>query len=122
MINWNIFRAWLDYRERRAAAAQRVRDVERMERSEERQAFLTALQAMASMTEKAFETNKAQNEMFKSFLDGFKVTEMPKLRGFDEEADTQRYLEAHGYGLPPELQGLDKLEQFQAILDKLDTV
>ncbi len=122
MINWNPFRLWLEYRERQAIAAQHVRDVERMERSEERQAFLAANQAMASVIERAFESNKAQSEMFKSFLDGFKVTEMPKLRGFDEEADTQRYLEAHGYGLPPELEGLDKLEQFQAILDKLDTV
>lgn len=109
-----MFTAWLKRRQERE-------DRERAERRAEREAYLAAIQSMVQMTSEAFNAQAAQSEAFRSFLDGFKITEPPQVRRFDEEADLQRYLDSRGLGLPEELQGLNRMEQYQALVDKLNS-
>lgn len=117
----NPFRAWSEYRIRQAEIAERIAAAERLERRQEREAFLAAVTAMTSLSEKAFEANRAQNETFRTFIDGFKVTEAPTYRGYDESEADKKWLTDHGYGVPKELEGLSQMEQFQALLDRLDS-
>lgn len=94
---------------------------EREDRRAEREAFLTAIQSMVAMTGEAFKAQSSQAEAFKTFLEGFRITEPPVVRQFDEEADMMRYLDARGLGLPDELKDLSKMEQYQALVERLNS-
>lgn len=111
---------YLDYARERDLRLERQREFERMERSDEREMFRQTMQNMSTMVERAFESNKAQNEAFNTFLDAFKTTDRPKVREYDEDEEVKRYMERRG-GTPPELAGLDKLEQFERLIDKLNS-
>lgn len=81
---------------------------ERVERAEERRAFLAAVQGMTA-------ASTANAAAFQSFMDSFKLTEAPRVRGFDEQADFERWMEARN------LTGRDEyIGQFQALAQKFD--
>jgi hypothetical protein len=62
-----------------------------------------------------FASQRAQNEAFKTFLDGFKVTEPPILREYDEDAELTRLLAARKAAEMP------SPDDFRALLAHLDS-
>lgn len=98
-------------------AQQRADYATQVERREERETFLAAIQGMTAVSTEASKANQAQATALKSFLDSFAVTSPPQRREWDEEADDKRYIEKH---LPAELKGLNQIEQFQMLLDRID--
>lgn len=81
---------------------------------------------MKVVTAAALAASERQSATLQSFLDGFQILEPPKIREWDEEADTQRYIEkqaALGRDIPavPELAGLDQFESFGAILARMES-
>ena len=118
------FRTSAAYRARVAERDLAIRASEREERRQEREVFLAAIQSMTATTAKAFEAQQAQAALFQKFLDSFNVTEPPRIREWDEEADFQRFLDkqvARGKtGGVPELAGLDQFEAFSAVLNRME--
>ena len=119
---WNPFTFWIDAKRQLLEAELRVKASEIAERQQDRQLYMTTMQQMVAMATAQSEANRAQSEAFKSFLDGFKITEAPVSRQFDETADQAKWLADHGYQVPEELKNADKLSQFQFLLDELDKV
>ena len=117
----NPFLLFLDYRRSRDAQDDRRRELDRLDRMEDRETFRHTVLTMAGMVEKAFDATRAQSEVFKEFLDSYRIAEPPRLREYDEEEEVQRYLDKKGGGIPPELAGLSKLDQFDALLNRLDS-
>lgn len=117
-FHWlNFLGRYYDYRCRLQEIKERTEAAARLERQEERAAFLIALQSMAAVSTEAAKASQAQAAALSTFLDSFKVTTAPTARGWDEAEDNRRYVETH---LPPEMKGLDKVEQFQMLMDRLD--
>ena len=114
-MSWNPIRDWLDLRRSQAIEEARQRELERLERQEDREILRDAILSMARVVE-------GQSQVFKSFLDSFHVTEPPRVREYDEDIDVKRYRERRVSkgDLPPELAGLGKLDQFEMLLDKLN--
>lgn len=124
----NPFAAWLDYRRQRDLQLDRQRELDRIDKAEEREMFRQAVVSMSSMVEKAFDANRVQNETFARWLASFDSPTPPRVREYDEDVDNQRYIERHGQQaprarvqptLPPELHGLSQLEQFEVLLDRM---
>lgn len=119
------FRTYAAYRSRERERDLAIREAEREERRQERQVFATAIEGMTTMTASAFAAQREQAALLQKFLDSFAITESPRLREWDEEADYNRYVEkqaAKGYvaAAIPELAGLDKYEAFKAVLDRME--
>ncbi len=109
----NPFKAYFNYIKARDLRIERQQELDRMERQD-------MLQTMSTMAERAFESSRMQSEVLKTFLDGFNTTDRPRMREYDEEAESQRYRARRQVDTPTELLGLDKLEQFERLLDRLD--
>lgn len=105
---------WLRAREDAKADAL---ELDACRRKDEREAFLTAINATTAISVKAMEASTANASVLSSFMDGFKVTGAPKSRVLDEQADYVKYLKDHGYAVPPEFEKLDALGQMKFILD-----
>jgi hypothetical protein len=67
------------------------------ERRQEREAYLTALQAMVQVSAEASKAHAANAAALQTFLEGFKVSEKPKSRVVDEAEDFENYLKAKGH-------------------------
>lgn len=115
----NPFALWLDYKRQRDAELDRQRAQERMERAEERELFRQTIASMSVMVEKAFEANRANSEVFNTFLEGFKTDSAPQVREFDEDAELRRYFDKQN-DTPEELKGLSQIDQFKALMDKME--
>jgi hypothetical protein len=124
----NPLRPYLDYRQRRDLHLDRQRELERMERADERELFRQTIESMSRMVEKAFDVNKVQQEAFARWMASFDTTEAPKVREYDEDEDNKRYMERKGGQtprkhaeptLPPELSGLSQIQQFELLLDRM---
>lgn len=113
----NPFRAWLDYKLRLAEITERIEAANRAEKAEERQAFITALQATAQVSLEASKASQSQAQALKTFLDSFNVTAAPQRRDWDEEADNRRYIEEH---MPAELKNMDPVDRMHALVDKFE--
>jgi hypothetical protein len=111
-VSLNPIRDWLDFKKQQVLEAERQRELERLERREDREILRDAILSMARVVD-------GQSQVFKSFLDSFHVTEPPRVREYDEEADVQRYKARRG-ALPRELEGLGQLDQFEMLIDKLN--
>lgn len=113
----------LDFWERQALRVERREELARLDRQEERELQRQSLLTLGAMIEKAFDANRSQNDALRTFLDSFRVTDQPVLREWDDaEAETRyanrmREAYAEGSGLPAELAGLDRIGQFEALLD-----
>ena len=114
----NPFRGYYAYRLRLKEAEFRAEEAARLERQEERQVFLTAIQSMQLVAVESAKATQQQALVMKAHLDSFAVVESPRLRSWDEEADDRRYIESH---LPPDLQGKSELEQFSMLIDRLNS-
>lgn len=90
------------------------------ERQAERDALLAAMTAVQTVAEKALTTATQLASTSQSFLDSFRITEAPQVRQFDEQKDYERYLKDHGYATPKELDGLNQMDQFKVLLDRLE--
>ena len=121
----NPFAHYADYRRARDLAQARQRELERMERADERELFRQTIQAMTTMVEKAFDVNKVQQEAFAKWMASFDSTEKPRVREWDEDVDNRRYVDRKDparrdqHTLPDELSGLNQIEQFELLLNKM---
>ena len=117
-LSWiNPFSKYFEYKLRILEIQQRLEHAERAERQEERQAFLTAIQATAMVSVEASKASQNQALALNTFLNSFNVTSQPTLREWDEEADNARYIEKH---VPKGVITNDKLESFENLLQKMD--
>lgn len=85
-----ILRNWLNRQQKLQLELQ-------LERERERDAYLAALNGMLKVCVAASDASRAQSEALTQFLKGFEVTDRPKDRPFDEQADYNRYLERNGF-------------------------
>lgn len=99
-----------------------------MERAEQAELLRATITAMSQMVGKAFDVVKAQGDVQAKWLASFEVGTAPEIREWDEDADTRRYMDRKGgqaprkpaaQTLPDELVGLDRLQQFEALLDRM---
>lgn len=111
------FKGYFDYKIRILETQQRVEDIAKLERQEEREAFLVALQSITAVAVESAKASQSQANALSTFLDSFKAVDAPRVREWDEEAADKRYLDQH---LPTEMQGLDQLGQFKVLIDKMD--
>lgn len=99
----------------------RKREAEEAERKANREATQRMFELVSMMISKSFEAQTAQNEAFKSFLDGYKVTEAPVLREYDEEAELQRYMKRkQDQGMPAALANMTPFEASEALIKRLN--
>lgn len=113
----NPFRSYFEYKIRLLEAQDRSKAVERMERQEEKAAFITALDAITRVSVEAAKASQEQAKALSTFLNSFQTVDAPRVREWDEDQADKRYIESH---LPAEMQGLDKYGQFSLLIDKLN--
>lgn len=127
-MSLNPLRVWIDYRRQRDLAEDRRREADRLDRAEERELLRQTISSLHSTMEHAFEVSKVQADAMSKWVTSFDSGGAPEVREWDEDADTQKYLERHGgqaprpevkSTLPAELVGLSKIEQFELLLNKM---
>lgn len=105
---------------RRAEIEERVAALDREERRQERELFRASIESMTAMCRAAFAAQEAQQAAFAKFLASFDIGAAPQVRVWDEDEDAVRYADRLGKALPAELAGLDRVEQFKMLVDKMD--
>lgn len=113
----NPFKNYYEYRIRVLETQERLQHIERAERQEEKAAFLAALQSITTVAVESSKASQAQANALSTFLDSFKAIDTPKVREWDEDEANRRYVEKH---MPAEMQGLDNVDRFQLLLDKVE--
>lgn len=91
---------WLDdflgrSEERAAQITYNLAEADRLERRQEREAFMTALAAMVQVSTEASKASAAQAGALQAFLNGFITTSAPTSRVLTEEDDYRRYMTEH---------------------------
>ena len=117
----NPLRPWIESQERIARAAREAREWEILQRREEHDLQIRSIEALAGVVQEALKTSAAQTEIVHKFLESFQTSEPPQLREWDEEKWESRAIARKKEGLPPELNGLGSLEQYTALIDRLNT-
>lgn len=111
-----------DYLRERQLAAERAAELARLQRAEEAEAtrlmMMEAIRGMQRIAEQSFAAAERNSAVFQQFLSTYDIAEPPKLRQFDVDDDNDRYLRRKT-GIA-ELDGKDKLEQYQALIEKMD--
>ena len=98
---WNPFRTYRNFR-----AAEREKD-------------RAVLRDALHMLQASFDAQRAQADAFKVFLEGFRVSEPPQLRTWDDAADDLRFLQTSGR-IPKDV-SVDHLPaDFRAAFQKLE--
>lgn len=113
----NPLRSYYEYKIRVLETEARVKAIERIERQEEKAAFMAALQSITSVAVESSKASQAQAGALSTFLNSFNSTDQPRVREWDEEAANKRYIEQH---MPAEMQGLDNVDRFQLLLDRVE--
>lgn len=85
----------------------------------ERAADRAVISEAIGMLKASFDAQRAQSDAFKVFLEGFKVTEPPVERHWDETADNVKWLKEHGK-VPDDLKPTDVPREFSALINNFD--
>lgn len=128
-LGWlNPFRPFIEARERRELAVERQRELDRLERAEDRELLRQTIESMSRMVGDAMEAVKVQGDAHARWIASFDTPTAPQIREWDEDADTSRYMERRGgqqprppvqQTIPDELIGLDRIKQFELLLDRM---
>lgn len=127
-MNLNPLASYIAYRRARDIEADRRQEADRLERAEEREIQRQMILSMQAMVEKAFDASKVQSDVMAKWIGSFDTATAPQVREWDEDEDTRKYMERRGnqqprpavkQTLPTELVGLDRLQQFEALLDRM---
>ena len=127
-MNLNPLASYIAYRRQRDLDEDRRQEADRLERAEEREIQRQMILSMQAMVEKAFDASKVQSDVMAKWIGSFDTGAAPVIRKWDEDEDTRKYMERRGNQqprpavkptLPIELAGLDRLQQFEALLDRM---
>lgn len=91
------------------------------EREADRQLIRDGLNALQTAFQAQSIASQAQAKVFQDFLASFQIGGQPSLREWDEAENTAKYFERTGRVYPDELKGLSMIDQFELLLDKIDT-